>query len=331
MANTDRLVNDESDLNLGDHLFSERLGYTHHGIYAGQGQIVHYSGLARGLQSGKVEVTNLTDFGGNQEVWLRPHPNARFSGDVVAERARSRIGEDGYSVFGNNCQHFVRWCVFDKHESAQVDRGIVAAALGLLGLLTQLANGAVSLAGSVSGLGAAGIMSGMKALSFGLGGVVGGLVLTPVTFAILMSIIMQRFILRVQPEHAAAERRSRRIGQVASYVAGVATAVGGVALVAASGTVGGLGAAGIASGLAAIGGVVGGGMAAGTVLVMAAPAVAAVGIGYGGYKIAQLFQKPSEKGHATPTGSPLLLIPENGLQGNVPSILSLNSDHSPKS
>lgn len=298
MAKTYQPVLNENDLSPGDHLVSRRLGYTHHGIYAGQGEIIHYSGLAHAFKPGQIEVTSLKDFGGNQIVWVRPHPDARYTGNQIVERARSRIGEDAYCLFGNNCQHFVRWCIFDRHESAQVDWGIGLLATLLAGLASQAASFAVSVAGSVSGLSAAGIMSGIKALSFGLGGAVGGLVLTPVMIGLLLSGLMHRFFLRVQPELSSAERRARRIGQVSSYLSSFATAAGGVALVSASGAVAGLSGPGIASGLAAVG--LGGGMAAGTFLVMAAPAVAAVAVGYGAYKVAQLFQSSDEPSPSSP-------------------------------
>ena len=62
----------------------------------------------------------------------------------------------------------------------------------------------------------------------------------------------------------------------------VAASVGGVASVSATGTAG-LSGAGIASGLAAIGG----SMAAGTAVVVAAPAVAAAGLGVGSYFVSK--------------------------------------------
>ncbi|PSM48498.1 hypothetical protein C7Y66_14205 [Chroococcidiopsis sp. CCALA 051] len=68
----------------------------------------------------------------------------------------------------------------------------------------------------------------------------------------------------------------------AGAVAGTAGAVG---TVAAAGSVAGLSAAGITSGLAAVGATVGGGMAAGVVITVAAPAVAAAAIGYSAYSL----------------------------------------------
>ena len=64
---------------------------------------------------------------------------------------------------------------------------------------------------------------------------------------------------------------------------------GGVAAVSAAGATTGLSAAGITSGLATIGSIEGGGMATGTALLAAAPVVAAVGVGYGAYKLCKSF------------------------------------------
>ncbi|SHE67825.1 lecithin retinol acyltransferase family protein [Acidocella aminolytica] len=315
MAKTYHPIGDEIDLEPGTHLVSRRLGYTHHGIYIGDGLVIHYSGLAHDLKPGMVEVTKFSDFRGNQLVWVRPHPNAPHHGEQIVKRARSRLGEDGYSVFGNNCQHFVNWCIYGKHESSQVDWGVGGLVAVATGLISQLANFAVSVAGSVSGLSAAGIMSGIKALSFGFGGAVGGLILTPVTIGVLISALMHRYILNVQKEHSKSEKLARRIGQVSSYLSGVAASAGGVALISTYGATAGLGAAGITSGLATIGSIVGGGMAAGTIMVMAAPAVAALAGGYGAYKIAQHFLKPDQSITSKPPQ-----LPSPGSDGTNPAL-----------
>jgi len=70
-----------------------------------------------------------------------------------------------------------------------------------------------------------------------------------------------------------------------ALVGGAAAGAGGaVTAVSTLGSVAGLGAAGITSGLATIGGVVGGGMAAGLLVVAAAPILAA-GAGFGAFKL----------------------------------------------
>ena len=45
----------------------------------------------------------------------------RFGGMEVVSRAESRLGENGYNLFGNNCEHFAHWCKTGRHRSAQVE------------------------------------------------------------------------------------------------------------------------------------------------------------------------------------------------------------------
>ena len=83
---------------IGAHLISRRKGYTHHGICVGGGNVIHYSGLANGLNSGPVEEVNLKEFSGGNGFTVRTYTNG-FSETKIVERARSRVGESSYSVF----------------------------------------------------------------------------------------------------------------------------------------------------------------------------------------------------------------------------------------
>lgn len=40
----------------GTHLVSNRGLYTHHGLYIGNNKVIHYSGLADGMESGPIEI-----------------------------------------------------------------------------------------------------------------------------------------------------------------------------------------------------------------------------------------------------------------------------------
>jgi len=44
-----------------------------------------------------------------------------FKPNKIVENARSRIGEGGYHILYNNCEHFVNQCAFGEKSSAQVD------------------------------------------------------------------------------------------------------------------------------------------------------------------------------------------------------------------
>ncbi len=47
---------------LGAHLIVKHLGYSHHGIYAGRGRVIHYSGLAHFIKKRPIEITSIDAF-----------------------------------------------------------------------------------------------------------------------------------------------------------------------------------------------------------------------------------------------------------------------------
>jgi cell wall-associated NlpC family hydrolase len=98
-----------------------RRGYLHHGIYIGDGRVVHYTGLANGLQRGPVEETSLARFGCGRPVWIKSYAPSTFGAQEVIRRARSRVGEDRYRLWTNNCEHFCEWCVRGEPRSYQVE------------------------------------------------------------------------------------------------------------------------------------------------------------------------------------------------------------------
>jgi hypothetical protein len=106
---------------LGSHLVTPRRGYLHHGIYVGDGRVVHYAGLAGGLHRGPVEEVPMARFTRGHPVWVKSHAPSNFDSREVIRRARSRVGEDGYRLLTNNCEHFCEWCVRGEHRSYQVD------------------------------------------------------------------------------------------------------------------------------------------------------------------------------------------------------------------
>jgi hypothetical protein len=106
---------------LGSHLVTPRRGYLHHGIYVGDGKVVHYAGLANGLYRGPVEEVPLPRFTRGRPVWIKSHAPPNFECREVIERARSRVGEDCYRLLTNNCEHFCEWCLHGEHRSYQVE------------------------------------------------------------------------------------------------------------------------------------------------------------------------------------------------------------------
>jgi len=100
------------------------LGYTHHGIYAGDGRVIHYGALKYSMFRRPVEEVALADFADGRPVFVVTHCEGAFETAEILRRARSRLGEKHYRLLTNNCEHFVEWCLHDVHRSFQVQTAL---------------------------------------------------------------------------------------------------------------------------------------------------------------------------------------------------------------
>lgn len=105
---------------LGAHLVTPRRGYSHHGIYVGDGKVVHYAGLAVSLRRGPVEEVSIMCFAAGYEVLIAPSADPVYERHEAVRRARSRLGENRYRLLTNNCEHFCAWCLYGESRSEQV-------------------------------------------------------------------------------------------------------------------------------------------------------------------------------------------------------------------
>jgi len=117
----DSLLRSGEEPPLASHLITPRALYTHHGIYVGNGRVIHYAGLARGWGRRPVEDVSLERFAHGHSVRIRRDSRC-FDSGAVLERARSRLGEANYSILTNNCEHFCAWVLSDENRSSQVER-----------------------------------------------------------------------------------------------------------------------------------------------------------------------------------------------------------------
>jgi hypothetical protein len=274
-------------LEVGSHLSTPRFGYTHHGIYVGSNEVIHYSGLSDSLAGGAIQVVSLEKFCGADGFSVIEHFRPKFTPGEIVTRARSRLGENRYDVASNNCEHFVYWAIEGRCESTQVNRAVAPVAGGGATALGLAARGLVGVAGGSAGLtGAASTMAGLAAIG---GTVVGGLAVLGGAGGVASASLINCTVLKDEVGLSNDERSSRSVGRKGSYVGAATGVASGIAAVAAGGTAG-LSAAGITSGLAAVGGLVGGGMSAGIVVVTAAPAVAAIGAGYVVYRVSRFLR-----------------------------------------
>jgi hypothetical protein len=127
-ARTDRILPPDTEPPLGSHLVTPRLAFRHHGIYVGNGLVVHYGSFGR-LPGGPVAEVPLASFAQGRRLSVRSHSAPGFSAEEVIRRARSRVGENSYRLFTNNCEHFSEWCLHGQRRSYQVEHALVLPAL----------------------------------------------------------------------------------------------------------------------------------------------------------------------------------------------------------
>jgi hypothetical protein len=267
----------------GDHIYVVRpLRYTHHGIDCGDGTVIHFTGEPGTRKSDAcIARTSVEEFLAGGERKVREY-GIRDDPDQTVARAESKLGETGYHLVFNNCEHFATWCCTGRPASQQV-RGVGSlTAQGAVAATTVTAtSGVIAAAGAVQGLSGAGIMS---ALASAGGLVGGGAAVGPAVIGALPALAtvgVTQFALRDDESLPGEERAARRDGRAASALGASAATLGGVAAISAMGTTAGLSAAGITSGLAAVGAIAGGGMVAGATIIAAAPVVAAAGAATG--------------------------------------------------
>jgi hypothetical protein len=118
---TEHVLGTPGEPPIGAHIVTPRLGYTHHGIYVGEGRVVQYGGLSLALRRGPVEEVSLAQFARGREIRFRLEESGLFDREEIICRARLRLGENRYHPLTNNCEHFCEWCVRGESRSYQVD------------------------------------------------------------------------------------------------------------------------------------------------------------------------------------------------------------------
>lgn len=107
---------------LGAHLIVKHFGYTHHGIYAGRGRVIHYSGFAHLFKKHPIEITSIERFGHGKDIHVQVYQSPKYKGRKVVRRMRSRMHENNYHLIINNCEHLCTWAITGIESSPQVIR-----------------------------------------------------------------------------------------------------------------------------------------------------------------------------------------------------------------
>jgi len=116
----------------GDHIRVKRIGglYAHHGVYVSDDEVIHFTGQDDDsiLDWSKCEVikTDLATFlkGGILEVkeYTDEEFQDLYSPEQIVIYARSCLGDKGYNLAFNNCEHFANVCTLGRFRSQQVER-----------------------------------------------------------------------------------------------------------------------------------------------------------------------------------------------------------------
>ena len=109
----------------GDMIRTKVSFYHHYGIFVSEDQVIQF-GLPddplREAEQIKVLSTDMMTFlqGGELEVAQmdRAERKSMYSPEKIVERAQHRLGQGGYDILHNNCEHFVNDCVFGQPKSA---------------------------------------------------------------------------------------------------------------------------------------------------------------------------------------------------------------------
>ena len=130
----------EKDLNLGDHIYVRRLVYSHHGIYAGDGNVIHYTGEEKEKKDPLIRETDIEAFLKDGKLRKRDYKK-RLPPSETLGLAKKHLSDNSYSIAFNNCEHFATYCATGKRKSRQLREavgGLVGIALTITGTIIQI-------------------------------------------------------------------------------------------------------------------------------------------------------------------------------------------------
>ena len=121
----------ERELRPGDHIYVRRRAalYSHHGIYAGDGKVFHYTGAEKEKKDPLVRITTIGDFLKGGKLRRRDYKR-RLSRSETLKIAKDHLSSNGYSLAFNNCEHFACYCATGNKKSRQVHH-VIGAAFGI--------------------------------------------------------------------------------------------------------------------------------------------------------------------------------------------------------
>jgi HRAS-like suppressor 3 len=121
----DNFFKTDSTFKIGDQLYIYYPLFSHHGIYVGNYKVIHYttanislenvaSGSRIGIKKPIISITTLDKFNKGKNFFKKRDIlfPPKYSPNEIVERAYSRLGENKYHPFLNNCEDFIHWCKY---------------------------------------------------------------------------------------------------------------------------------------------------------------------------------------------------------------------------
>jgi len=112
----------------GDHIKVRRFGllYTHHGIDLGDGRIVHFGEPGLDASQAAVRITGMDEFlKEGRPIVVEYAPGKCLDPEESVDLALAEVGEKGYNLAFNNCEHFATYCKTGNKNSRQVWRAVL--------------------------------------------------------------------------------------------------------------------------------------------------------------------------------------------------------------
>ncbi len=133
---------------MGDHIRVKRMYglYTHHGIYVSDNEVIHFTGTDDDniMDSSKNMVisSDLNFFLKDGELEVKEYTDEEFQDlyapDQIVAYARSCLGDDGYNLIFNNCEHFANVCTLGRFRSHQVERLLQNNGVDYMGIFSTI-------------------------------------------------------------------------------------------------------------------------------------------------------------------------------------------------
>ncbi|XP_041348599.1 phospholipase A and acyltransferase 1-like [Gigantopelta aegis] len=124
----------------GDLLVFYRTGYRHWAVYSYDDQVIHFT------DDGWIREVDFEDVKENSQVAYECNYSP-FSKEEIVKRARYLKGHRNsgrFNVVFNNCEHFAKWCRYNRIESSQAKAAWASFGTALLAPVWMAAAGAVA-------------------------------------------------------------------------------------------------------------------------------------------------------------------------------------------